>query len=308
MMKYIMQILKKLIFVPFFFLSFGLLTYLLNPLFSSYDVLFSLSFATLTQFLILASLIILSSFFFILFCTLAQDWKLILPVAAVASLIPLILIPPSLNLVLLAGILITCLLAYLSLEKKLKTYLNFEPNSLFGPSIRYMATLLVLVTVLCYFLSINKVVLEKGFQIPDSLIDTALKFTPQQQSVDDTQPSLSKDQIDLLRKNPELLRQSGLDPKMLDNLQPSTKTSKSMAVSQDLIKQSVKDQLNALLKPYRSVIPAILSILFFVTLQSLVTFLGMLIYPLLWIIFSILEKTNFIKFEVEQRSVKKMVI
>jgi len=78
--------------------------------------------------------------------------------------------------------------------------------------------------------------------------------------------------------------------------------------SQDLIKQTVKDQLEGFLKPYLGFIPALLTIILFLTLQSLTSFINLLIYPMLWIIFYIFEKTGFIKFTIEKRPVKKMVI
>lgn len=271
-----MVTLKKLIFAPLFIIAFALFIYQLNPLFSSYDIIFSLSLNTLIQFIILSSLMLLASFLFILFASLSQNWKFTLPVGGVAALIPLVLTPQPLSIILVIGTFISILLSYLTLENKLKTYLTFEANSLLGPSIRHLAGLLVLVVALTFFLSINKTIQQNGFQIPDALIDTALKFagpqpggTVEQQQI--TQSSLTKEQS-------------------------------------DLIKQTVKDQLNNIIKPYLGAVPAVLAVILFLTLQSLTSLLGLLIYPLLWIIFYILEKSGYIKFTVEQRPVKKMVV
>ena len=137
---------------------------------------------------------------------------------------------------------------------------------------------------------------EKGFQIPDSLINTALKFAPQPESQENSTsslPQISPDQLNLLKNNPDLLKQIG---KPVQN------------IANDLIGQTVKKQFQDLIKPYTNFIPAILSILLFLTLQSFMAIINLLIYPLLWIKFYILEKTGFIKFTQESRLVKKMVI
>lgn len=299
--------LKKLTFAPLFLISFGLLLYHINPLFASYNIIFSLTWESFIQLVVLSSLITLTSFLFILFSSLAQDSKIILPVGAAAATISLVITPQPLSFILAVGIFISTLISYLTLEGKLKSYLTFEPNSLLGPSIRHLSGLLILVISLTFFLSTNKIIQEKGFQIPDSLIDAALKVSGQSQSEttqQSLQPQLTNEQITLLKKNPELLKQYGLDSKTLDSLnQPTTQKS-----GQEFIKQTIKDQLQNLLKPYLGIIPALLAFLFFLSLQSLTSILTILIYPLLWITFYILEKTNFVKFEVEQRPVRKMVI
>lgn len=269
-----MILLKKLILAPLFLTVFGLLIYQLNSLFVSYEAIFSLSWDTLIQLITLASLIVLASLLFTLFSTLTQDWKVIVPVGLIAAVIPLFITTPALGVVLLSGTVVSLVLTYLTLENKLKSYLTFEPNSLLGPSIRYMTTLLVIVISLSYFLSINKLIQQDGFKIPDSLIDMSLKIAGQPQSEN------SQEQIDLAPQS----------------------------LTGDLLKQAVKDQLQTLLKPYLGFIPASLAIILFLTLQSLTAILNLLIYPLLWITFYILEKTGFIKFTIEQRPVKKMII
>lgn len=257
-----MNLVKKLVLAPVFLIVFALLIYQLVPFFKSYDVIFSLSLSSLIQLIILAALILIASLLFNLFAALSQDWKLVLPVGVAAALIALLLVGQPLGLVLAAGTLITTLLSYLTVESRLKSYLTFEPNSLLGPAIRHLAGLLVLTISLTYFLSVSKPVQQHGFQIPDSIIDTALKFAG-------PQPSL---------------------------------------IPPDSIKQTVKDQLQNLLKPYLGFIPMALAVILFLTLQSIVSILGLLIYPLLWLVFYMLEKTNFISFTTEMREIKKMVV
>lgn len=81
-----------------------------------------------------------------------------------------------------------------------------------------------------------------------------------------------------------------------------------ISLVQDTVKQAVKDQLQNLIKPYQSFIPAVLAILLFFTLQGLTSLINLLIYPLLWLTFYILEKVGFITFTVEQRPIKKLVV
>lgn len=275
MMKYTMILAKKLIYVPFFLIVFGLLIYQINPVLKTYDLIFSLSINSLVSLIILSALVSLTSFIFVLFASLSLDWKVIVPIGVFAALIPLIFLNPALGLVFAAGVLVSLLLTLITLENTMKTYLTFQPATLLGPSIRHLCSFLILAICVTYFLSVNKVIQETGFQIPDSLLETAIKFTPESQP---EQVGVSQ-----LSKAPEDLTGS-------------------------LIKQAAKDQIQNFLKPYLGFVPAVLAILLFLTLLSLTSIINLLIYPLLWGIFYILEKTGFIKFTVEQRPVKKMVV
>lgn len=303
-----MMLLKKLIFAPFFIAAFFFLIYQLSLLLKSYDFIFSLSISTLIGLITVATLLVFSSLLFSIFSCLANDWRLILPVGILSSLIPFIFLETSLAIVFTVAILISLMLTYLNLNDTLKNYLTFQPASLLGPPIRHLCTLLIISFCLVFFLSASKQVATNGFQIPDSLLDTAIKFagTPQGETPQPIQPSLTAEQIELLKQNPDLLKQNGLDPKILDNLNKPSQT--PTQISQEFIKQTVKDQLENFLKPYLGFIPALLAIILFLTLQSLTSFINLLIYPLLWIIFYIFEKSGFIKFTIENRPVKKMVI
>ena len=171
---------------------------------------------------------------------------------------------------------------------------------------------MIIIISISYFLSINKVVAKQGFEIPDSLIDTAINMSGSQiesseESTQPTLPQIPKEQIELLRKNPDLLKQYGLDPSILDTLDQKPANQKTNP-STELIKQTVKAQLNNVIKPYLSFIPAVLALLLFITLTSFTSFLTLFIYPLLWLIFYSFEKSGFIKFTTEMRPIKKMVI
>ncbi len=308
-----MILLKKLALAPIFFVVFALFVYQLVPFLKSYDFVFSLSINTFLSLAILSLLISMSCLLFVLFATLAQDFKIALSVAFLSALSPMLFLEPALALVFAVAIFVSFLLSYLSLDSSLKSYLTFKPEALLGPVIRHLSGLLILSLCLIYFFSTSKIIAEAGFQIPDSLIDTALKMTPMdsipEQNLPATQlPAISQEQIDLLKQNPDLLRQSGLDPKILDTLSQPKAAQTPQSLTQNLVKQTVKDQIQNLIKPYQNFIPAGLTLLLFLTLQSLTSIINLLIYPLLWLAFFILEKTGFVKFETEQRPVKKLVV
>ncbi len=307
-----MVILKKLLFAPFFIISFALLVHTFNPILKSYDFIFSLSLSTLIQLITLASFFCLTSFLFVIFATISMDWKVVIPVGILAALLPMVFLNPAQGLVLSVGSLVAFTITFAILENKLKSYLTFETAALFGPSIRSLISFLVLVCAFIYFLSANQLIQQSGFEIPDSLLDTVLQFTQpktDEQESASSQFSLPKEQLDLLKKNPELLRQSGLDPSILDSLGKPQKGLKTpQDLSNSLIKTAVKDQIQGFIKPYMTFIPAVLAVLFFFTVQSITAFISLLIYPLLWIIFIVLEKSGFIQFTTEMRPVKKMVV
>lgn len=289
MMEYIMNMIKKLTFAPVFLISFSILIVQFSSILKSYDFIFSLSIDALIQLVIVAALVSLSSFLFILFAALSQDSRFVLPFGILASLVPFAFLETGLALVFSVGTLVSLLLTFINLDSTLKSYLTFKSTALLGPLIRHLSGLLILAFCLVYFLSANKMIAQNGFQIPDSLIDTALNLSqPASNQQEPTAPQLSipKEQLDLLK-----------DPDLTNGL-----------ISQDEIKQAVKDQIQNFINPFIGFIPAVLALLLFFTLQSITSMINLLSYPLLWGVFAILEKSGFIKFTTEMRPVKKMVI
>ncbi len=254
----------------------------------------------------------LTSLLFALFAGLSNDWKLVLPVSLVAALMPLLFLEQKTALIIAVGTAAILLLNFLYLENSLKSYLSFTPSTIFGPPIRHLSGFLILLIALTYFLSISNLIGQKGFEIPDQLIDQALKLSGQTSTQSEeqsaTQPTISPEQLELLKKNPALLKQFGVDPKMLNNLNPGQTSQTIASTSNDLLKTTLKNQLNSMIKPYIGLVPAILAILFFFILQSLTALLNILVYPVLWLIFYIFEKVGFVSFITETRSVKKMTL
>ncbi len=79
-------------------------------------------------------------------------------------------------------------------------------------------------------------------------------------------------------------------------------------LSQDVIKATVTTQINELVKPYQDYLPLILGLMFFASLQSISALLSLLLTPILWLLFFIFTKTGFIKFDIETREIKKLVV
>lgn len=307
-----MALIKKLALAPAFLLIFITLLYQLSPLLSSYEYFFSLETATLTQLITVALFFSFSSFLFSLFAALADDWKIVLPLALLSSLLSFIFIPPALALILAVSFFVSFLLTFLSLSIELKSYLTFQPNKLLGPAVRHLSGLLILSFCLVYFFSSSKMIAQNGFEIPDSLIDTALKIAapklPEAQNPQSSLPSIPQEQIEMLKKNPQLLKQFGLDPSVLDSLSQSKSSSSLQDQGNAVIKTALKAQLDGIIKPYLGFVPATLALLLFITLTSLTSLLNLLLYPLLWMTFLILEKTGFVRYEIEMRQVKKLIV
>lgn len=221
-----MVLLKKLFFAPIFIILFGLLLYFVQPILKSQDLLFSFNQQLLIDFIIFAGLTTLTSLSFIIFSSLAQDLKLSLPVILLASLLMINFFPQPASFMMAGGIFLSLILVYFILDSKLKTYITFSPSALLSPSIKMLTTLIILVLSFGYYLLVNVEIQKNGFKVPDSLIDMALKMAtggltnPGVKGVKIAQlPQITPEQIDFLKQNPELLKQYGIDPSMLDQVQ-----------------------------------------------------------------------------------------
>ncbi len=308
-----MILLKKLIFAPLFLVSLISLAYFLNPFLKSYEFVFSYSANTIINLVSISALIFVSSLLFVLLATIANDWRISIPVALIGSLTSFIFIDYSLAFVFSLGIFLSSLFSNLNLNVALQSYLQFKPSQVLGPSIKHLSEVLILALCITYFFSASKIIAQAGFQIPDTLIDAAYGLSksasPNIQQTETTLTQLTPEQQDLLRKNPDLIRQSGLDPKIIENLlNPQKNTESPLNLADATIKQTLKEQMQNFIKPYTNLIPAVLSILLFFSLQFFVSIINIITSLLLWLIFLILEKTGFVKFEITMREVKKLVV
>lgn len=294
--------------------------FLTEPILKSTDLIFSFSLNTFAEIILLCAALILSFFLYVIFVTLMQDWKFILPIIIVAGILPIILISTPSGYVLAVGIIALLLLETLLLITKLKTYITFSAPVLLTPSIKTMITFSLLIISIAFYLSINSEITKNGFRLPDSLIDTAINFaSPQQINLDqETQPQpqipkLTPEQIGQIKASPELLKQFGLDAQSFDELVNPNKAKsgagiESTDLTATLTKKLIQDQVQSAIKPYQRIVPIFLAVFLFLILQPVAAILSIFLSPLLWLTFYLFEKTKFSRFQTEMREIKKLVV
>jgi hypothetical protein len=329
-----MHYIKKLVFAPIFLVSMFGLCALLPGILTSSNGLFSLSWEVFVQLILFSGILIFTSFAFVVFTGLSQDFKFVGPVILMSSAIPFLCLPTQQSIIISIGFAIAFFIIALLLINNLKKYITFQASALFGGPIRNTTKLLLVVIAIAYYVMLQAQISQNGFQIPDSLIDASLKFaTPQLPTSQNVQgvsiaqnaqemqlPSLSKEQIDLLRKNPQLLEQYGLDPSVLDMLDQPQQTSPKSGKSdtslttpstlnpQTFLRNTLKSQLQKMIDPYMRYIAPFMALMLYLTLQGIVSLLSIFLSLLLWITFYILEKSGFITFTEEMCPVRKMVV
>ena len=318
-----MPLVKKLAFAPLFLLLVAFLSIQINPVLKDYSLIFSLSGEALLQYGGLVLILMLVSFTYIVFCSLTQDIKMVIPVALLGSLMPLVLINSSQSYIVSIGFFLSLSLVGAMLINRLKSYLTFQPTVLFSSPIKNLTGILIVITSLTFFFSISKVISEKGFEVPDSLIDSVMPLL--NSSLNSNQlvkgerylaqvPQLTPENIEYLKAHPELLKQYNIDPKVLNSLstQPKSTTTnggaKSVPLTSLVTKELIKSQVNNILKPFEKWIPFVLASLFFSLLMSFNWIISFFVSPLLYLTFLALEKSGYIHFEKEMREVKKMVV
>lgn len=320
-----MPIFKKLLFAPLFLIFFGLTAYQVNGVLNLNSI-FSFDLKTFIPILYLVFSIILTSFFFAIFASLSQDTKIGVLVVLAAAVIPFIFLPLDLAIIFAIGSSLIFNSYFFQIVHKLKTYLTFSSQTLLFPSIKQISTLLIILISLTYYLSINKIIAEKGFEVPDSILDAALNFSgstnPEIELRGDKYlAQLTQEQLDFLKQNPQLLESQGVDPELLNQVQvvpPASSQGKqgvqppsqqiALPSANNVVKELLRDQLDKMLEPYKSWIAPFLSLMFFITLTSLSSLASIIFYPLLPLVFIILEKLKFIHFEKEMREVRKLVV
>lgn len=263
----------------------------LKQFFTDSLVFLSFSSAILLPLILLAGTLILAALFHILSGVLGNDWRAVLPQSILASTLPLFVYPVPLALILLGGFIAVLTLCTMLTLHTMRTYLHFSPTKLFTPLVRKTVTFVLIVVSVGYFFLTQVAIARDGFHIPETILDAALSVLPSQD-----------------HKDPQLLTQFGLDLAILDTLEQSPQTEGQIPFSKELVKAAVNTQVEKIFRPYYRVIPVILALLFFITLQSTASLIGLGIPPVLWLLFLILEKTSFITFTTEMRQVKKLVL
>jgi hypothetical protein len=330
---------KKLLFGLLFLILFTGLHFFLIPLFSSYEWIFGLNQSSFNQVLNLSLLLLLSVMCLVIFDFLVNHRGIGIAVAILGAGIPLLFAQNSVGL-LLSGFYSLALIGnYFLIEHMSKHYLSFSAPTLLVPYIKSIATMILMIICIGYYLSINVIVKTNGFALPESIIpDTLIERLINQQTEAMTikgdkyiaqLPQLTPEQLQLLRQNPELLRQYGVDPALLDqyDAKPATSTSQSAPASTSkavqvptttaispttaIVKKMALSPINDLLKGYQFLVAPVLALLLFSAFSFIFFFFFLFNFisgGLVKIIFIILEKTGFIHFEKETREVQKLVV
>jgi hypothetical protein len=303
-----MQLIKKLLFGVIWLIVTVWELLLIKSLLLNPQPIVGFDVDSLISFLILGLALIINGSLLGIFVALADDWKLVLPVILCSAICGYAVTVGggTESITVSVGLLIIGVLAFLVFKQSLKSYLNFDAAKILSGGLKMYVFGLIFVISLSYFMLAKIRVENEGFSLPDSLIDSVISMVPKDtQSVENTSLSglqISPDQIELLKNNPETLQKMGINPAMLDSIGGQNTT------SDDLVKLSVKSQLDKMIEPYIDWIPLFLAISLYFTLttiSSLIMFCGLIF---IWIVFYLLEKSGFISFNKEMREIRKLVV
>ena len=317
---------KKIIFAPVFLILISLVIYFYQQILTKYLEVFFGSYGGLYEFSLLAIPLVLASLTYCLFVIFTQDLKYAIAISLISALVPFAFLSVNLSLVIAIGLSLSLLITYFNLQTNLRSYINFQPNTLLTTPIKMLNVFLLLTLAAGYYFNTNSIIQKEGFKIPDTLIDWAVNISLSSESMNfkgEKQylaQALTPEQLELLKQNPALLKQYGLKPEDLEALSPSLNQQAApqnqKAIQQPLpsgnLKEVLKNQINGMidqtLKPYLFVIPILLAFMFYSLASLILWIFSFLLSPLISLIFYILEKTGFVKYEKEMREVKKIVI
>ena len=269
----VMLLIKKLLFVVPFLLLVTVFLNQLGPLLQDPKHLLSLSTDILVQLALLIAYILLTSLLFTVFATLANDWKIVIPVLFLAAALPLFMTEQPVNASLALGILVALASTYGLFFHTLATYLSFQPVNLLAPTVERTATFILLAIAIVYFQASAKDIRLNGFEVPESFVGSILQLIPTQE----------------------------LTPASQNLTRLSIQEQQSVVVA-------LTKQIQDLLVPYLPYIPIILSVSFFATAKMLLSLETLAVAPLLWLFFLVLAKIGFTHYVTEQREVKKLTL
>jgi uncharacterized protein YneF (UPF0154 family) len=311
-----MDIVRKLFFAPFFLFSLVLMLVLTDRLMiDPLGILFGFNAENAWALLYLVGTLLLTSFFYIIFVSLSNDWRIVLPVVIIASLVPPGLYQNiTLGFYISAGILTGALIGFFVQQQKMQNYITFSATTLLQPQIKLMNLFLIITLSVGFYFSADAYIKEKGFSIPEPLIEAAISMSGQQDQINEMEveeessiPTLSPELITQLKQNPQLLKQYGVTAAQLDALSSAQQKNENGS-SGTLVSTLVKNQVDTIIEPYKAWLAPGLALLFFISLTSLSSFFALLLPPIIGLMFMILEKTNFIHFEKEMREIQKLVV
>ncbi|MFA5932558.1 MAG: hypothetical protein WCV81_05105 [Microgenomates group bacterium] len=313
-----MVYLKKLIFAIPFLLSIVVFYIQAEPIVKDPTLLFSFDFNLLLQLIYFAVSITATSYFFITFASLTSDWKIVAPISFIGSSLVLLFIQPPEAYYLGIGLFLTfCAIFAQLLNKLTKDPTSFHTSDHINKPAKQLVTIIVLITSVIVYLSVTTSSQQMVSKMIDSVVNLSTDFVKNQQltpqSEDNTQtslPSLSSDQIALLKQNPDLLKQYGLDPSILNQLDTTNKKTPvtAQSIAAEAAKPMITQQITDMIQPCLPFMPFIIAFIFYLNFQFFTSITTLVLSPLIYLLFYILEKIGFIKFEITTRQVKKLVV
>ncbi len=313
-----MDVVRKLFFAPFFLFSLVVMFIFADQMVAEpLGVLFGLTASSAFTLFYLVGSIILTGFFYILFVSMSSDWRLVVPVAILAGLVPFGLFADfQIGSYLAVGVLVSLLIGFFVQKQKMDSYVTFSAVQLLQPQIKLITLFLILSISIAYYSTATRQIKEEGFSIPDPLIEAAISMSGQQNQLTEMDtgsqeavvPQLSPALVAQLKQNPEILKQYGYTPADLDALSAVGQKKSEGSTSGSLVSGLVKTQIDKIIAPYIDWVAPLLTLLFFISLSSLSSFFALVLPPLIGIIFMILEKIGFIHFDREMREVKKLTV
>lgn len=266
-----MLLFKKLFFSIPFLALFYYTIFESSALLKDIYFVFNFNQTTLLTLIFFTLALSFSSLFFIIFTILADNWRLTLPVVIIALIAPLIFLPFPISLIILGGFLISFLVTIYRVSLKLKTYIDFQVVSLFNPLIKSLVGFAIFTLAFGLFFKADSEIKQQGFKIPDQILDAAINIAQPQVPVKESS---------------------------LTQIFPSNES----------IKNLLNTQLQKMVEPYLGLIPVVLALVFYFTLQSFFFIVAIFMPLFLALIFWILEKVNFIKYSLETREIRKIIL
>ncbi len=195
--------------------------------------------------------------------------------------------------------------------------LKFSVHKVFFPSLRTLGILVTLLFCTGFFFSYRSRVEVEGFKAPVALIDKAVELTGRSMIETFTRQiaktSKLPDQEAVFVEIPEELDEAGLTKTLEEEFGIKIdRVPQSSADLLSMIKPALRDriakQIEDMFNPYLPFIPAIMSVLFFLSLLPFATIGAFLIIPFLSLTFKVLEALKLVEEKTETVPLTRLVL
>lgn len=218
----------------------------------------------------------------------------------------------------LAGIFIAALFIFAAFVRSdNEKILKFSVHKVFFPSLRTLGILMTILFCAGFFFSYRNRIELEGFKAPVALIDRVVELTGRSlietftNQIADT--SKLPDQEAVFVEIPEELDEAGLTQTLeeefgitIDRVPQDSADLLSMV--QPALRDRIAKQIEDMLNPYLPFIPAIMSVLFFLSLFPFATIGAFLAIPFLSLAFKVLEALKLVEEKEETIIVKRFAL